>query len=93
LLGLDSEQVSDYRDAVRRGDRRRVPDAVRVSAGLSTTAADNDVLVAAVTRIASGDRAPVEYQQDPHTGDFWPETGDPSWTRHDRTLGASCARG
>jgi len=93
LLGLDSEQVADYRDAVRRGDRRRVPGAVRASAGLSTTAADIDALVAAVTHIASGEAVPVAYQQDPHTGDFWPETGDPSWTRNDRALGASCARG
>ena len=30
---------------------------------------------------------------DTDTGDFWPETGDPTWTRNDRALGASCARG
>jgi selenocysteine lyase/cysteine desulfurase len=93
LLGLDPLEVADYRDAVRRGDRRRVPGAVRASAGLSATPTDIDLLLAAVTDIASGEPAPVTYEQDPHTGDFRPTTGDSSWARGDRALGASCARG
>ena len=42
LLDLDPRRSSEYRDAVRRGDRRRIPGAVRASAGLSTTADDVD---------------------------------------------------
>lgn len=70
-----------------------MPGAVRASAGLSTSVTDVDVFLAAVRQIAAGDPAPFDYDQDPHTGDFWP-TGDiPGWTATDRTIGASCARG
>jgi selenocysteine lyase/cysteine desulfurase len=93
LLALADDQVATYRDAVRHGDRRQTPGAVRASAGLSTSLTDVDRLVAAVTEIASGQPAPVAYVQDPHTGDFWPENGAPGWADEDRTLGASCARG
>jgi selenocysteine lyase/cysteine desulfurase len=93
LLDLTSGQVDDYHAAVRAGDRRATPGAVRASAGLSTSSADIDLLLAAVGRIASGEPSRLDYEQDPHTGDFWP-TGDvPGWTSNDRTFGASCARG
>jgi selenocysteine lyase/cysteine desulfurase len=93
LLGLDDAQVADYRAAVLRHDRRAVPGAVRASAGASTSTADVDALVSAVRRIAGGEPAPVPYQQDPATGDFWPEGDAPGWTSADRAAGASCARG
>jgi selenocysteine lyase/cysteine desulfurase len=93
LLGLGREEVVEYRDAVRRGDRREMPGAVRASAGLSTTVGDIDGLVAAVAAIASGEEPPLVYEQDPHTGDFWPQAGDLRWTDVARRLGASCARG
>jgi hypothetical protein len=78
---------------MRRGDRRRIPGAVRASASLSTTAADIDRLVAAVADIAAGQNPPVPYDQDPHTGDYWPRTSEPAWSSSGRHLGASCARG
>ena len=93
LLGLDDAEIAAYQDAVRRGDRRSIPGAVRASAGLSTTAADVDRLVAAVASIASGAPAPVAYDQDEHTGDYWPHTNDDAWSNAARRLGASCARG
>jgi selenocysteine lyase/cysteine desulfurase len=93
LLGLSHNEVVEYRDAVRRGDRREMPGAVRASAGLSTTGGDIDGLVAAVAAIASGEEPPVAYEQDPHTGDFWPQAGDQRWADAARRLGASCARG
>ena len=70
-----------------------IPGAVRASAGLSTSAEDVDRLVAAVTRIAGGDAPPVSYEQDAHTGDFWPRGDHPGWTTADRGFGAACARG
>jgi selenocysteine lyase/cysteine desulfurase len=92
LLDLSPREVDDYHAAVLAGDRRGTPGAVRASAGLSTSVADIDLFLAAVRQIAAGDAAPFDYDQDPHTGDFWP-TGDiPGWTATDRTLGASCAR-
>ena len=93
LLDLTPDQVADYHAAVRAGDRRTTPGAVRASAGLSTSSADIDLLLAAVDQIASGEPAPLDYEQDPHTGDFWPTGGVPGWTASDRTFGASCARG
>jgi selenocysteine lyase/cysteine desulfurase len=93
LLALGPDEVADYQAAVRRGDRRRIPGAVRASAGLSTTAADIDRLVEAVARIASGEPSPVPYDLDVHTGDYWPRSGDAAWSSATRRLGAPCARG
>ena len=78
---------------MRRATARRIPGAVRASAGLSTTAADVDSLLEAVAAIANGTAPPVTYDQDPHTGDYWPDTADQRWASALRRLGASCARG
>jgi selenocysteine lyase/cysteine desulfurase len=93
LLGLSPAEVSAYRHAVLAGDRREIPGAVRASAGLSTSLADVERLVDAVKVIASGGDAPVAYEQDLSTGDYWPVTDVPGWTSQDRGPGASCARG
>ncbi len=93
LLQLSPQEVDTYRAAVRRGDRREIPGAVRASAGLSTAPADVARFLAAVRAIASGEPAPVRYVQDPHTGDYWPEGEVPGWTSDERSFGASCARG
>ena len=75
------------------GDKRAVPGAVRASAGINTAPADVDRLLAAVAAIATGEPSPVEYEQDEHTGDYWPRGELPGWTSADRSSGASCARG
>ena len=93
LLGLSEDQVYAYREAVLSGDRRAVPGAVRASSCLSTSTADIDRLIEAVSTIADGSPAPVAYRQDEHTGDFWPESEFRGWTAEDRALGASCGRG
>jgi hypothetical protein len=61
--------------------------------GDATAPADIDRLVEAVATIADGPPAPVAYQQDEHTGDFWPDSAFSGWTAVDRAVGASCARG
>jgi selenocysteine lyase/cysteine desulfurase len=93
LLDLSPEQVAAYRAAVLRHDRRSIPGAVRASAGVGTSGADIDALLTAVDAIARGSAAPVEYEQDPTTGDFWPLGEVAGWTSADRAAGASCARG
>ncbi|MFL6204428.1 MAG: aminotransferase class V-fold PLP-dependent enzyme [Acidimicrobiales bacterium] len=93
LLGLSPAQVDEYRDAVRRGDKRSIPGAVRASTGISTTAGDVDRFLAAVAAVGNGDPPPVPYDQDLHTGDFWPRGADTPWADAARRLGASCARG
>jgi hypothetical protein len=70
-----------------------MPGAVRASAGLGTSGDEIDVLVAAVAELAEGKPAPVPYNQDKQTGDFFPQTELPGWRGADRELGASCARG
>jgi len=93
LLRLSPGEVARYRDAVLHGDRRWMPGAVRASACLATTAEDVDALLAALAIIAGGEPAPVEYVQDPHTGDYRPADDLAGWGDHQRRLGASCARG
>ncbi|MEQ1788516.1 MAG: aminotransferase class V-fold PLP-dependent enzyme, partial [Acidimicrobiales bacterium] len=92
LLGLSSAEVRSYKEAVLAGDRTEIPGAVRASAGISTSLADVDRLIAAVAAIVAT-APPVPYEQDPRTGDFWPVTEVEGWTVADRGPGASCARG
>jgi selenocysteine lyase/cysteine desulfurase len=93
LLGLSSEVVAAYRHDVLHHDRRRVPGAVRASAGLSTSLSDVARLVDAVAEIAAGGDAPIAYGQDPDTGDYWPEGDIAGWSSEDRRVGARCGRG
>ena len=93
LLDLPERDVLSYRDAVLRGDRSTMPGAVRASAGISTTDEELDRLLAAVADIAGGAPPPVEYVQDPATGDYWPVSTAPGWAAEDRGIGGSCARG
>lgn len=93
LLGLSSDEISRYRRDVVAGDRSGIPGAVRASAGITTTTAEIDTLLAAVAELAAGRPPGIEYRQDPVTGDWWPMTEEPWWSSPDRATGASCARG
>ncbi len=93
LLGLSRKDVAAYREDVLRGDRSRMPGAVRASAGLSTSPEDVERLVEAVTRIAGGDDPPIGYLQDLHTGDFAPDPADVPWQSAFRAHGSSCSPG
>lgn len=92
LLRLDADQVAAYRRDVLGRDRRQMPGAVRASAGINTTMADVERLLAALTDIVSGRPAPVRYEQDPATGDFWPVTDADGWDQTERPDGAPCGR-
>lgn len=93
LLDLTPKEVDAYRHAVLRHDRREIPGAVRASASIGTTPGEIDALLAAVRDVAGGGGAPIAYEQDEHTGDWFPAGDIPGWTEDDRRLGASCARG
>jgi selenocysteine lyase/cysteine desulfurase len=93
LLGVGPEGVADARAAVHRGDRRSIPGAVRASCGLGTSVEDVDALLEAVRALAGGEPAPVGYEQDSTTGDFWPEGDARGWSGAERSAGAACARG
>jgi selenocysteine lyase/cysteine desulfurase len=73
LLGVSPVEVARYWEAVQHGDRRNAPGAVRASASLATTREEIDALLAAVASIAGSAPPPVQYVQDRHTGDYWPE--------------------
>jgi selenocysteine lyase/cysteine desulfurase len=93
LLGLSRSDVASYREEMLRGDRTRMPGAVRASAGLGTTESDVDRLLDAVGRIASGEEPPVRYDQDPYTGDFTPDPRAVPWQSELRQHGSSCSPG
>jgi selenocysteine lyase/cysteine desulfurase len=93
LLGLGADAVHNYRNQVLHGDHRTMPGAVRASCGLGTSGDEIDALLSAVAELAGGKPAPVAYNQDALTGDFFPETELPGWRGAERELGASCARG
>jgi selenocysteine lyase/cysteine desulfurase len=93
LLGLGQEDVDAYRSEVLDGDHRHVPGAVRASAGLGSSGHDIDQLVAAVSLLAGGAPAPVPYEQDLATGDFFPVTEQTGWRNAASELGAACSRG
>ena len=92
LLGHTREDVHRYRDQVRRGDRSAMPGAIRASAGINTTGQDVTRLLAAVARIASSP-APIEYRQDPGTGDYYPCGDIPGQLPQPRTHRAPCLPG
>jgi selenocysteine lyase/cysteine desulfurase len=95
LLGLGGAEVERYRAAVRRGDHRTMPGAVRASCGISNTEDDVDALVEAVSAIAASAEqpTPVPYEQDAATGDFWPVSDVAGWRHGDGGPGGSCAVG
>lgn len=88
LLGLAEDEVVDFRNEMRRGDRTRMPGAVRASAGINTTEADISRLVSAVARIAAGAPARTSYVQDSRSGDYIP-CGDAAPLLGDVSLPAS----
>ncbi|MBN1180038.1 MAG: aminotransferase class V-fold PLP-dependent enzyme [Anaerolineae bacterium] len=69
LLEVSPEEAQAYQAAIERGDRTRIPGAVRASLGIYNTRAEVDELVAALSRIARGDVA-GDYVLDRSTGDY-----------------------
>ena len=93
LLGLSHAEVASYRREMLSGDRSRMPGAVRASAGINTTTAQIERLLTAIARIAGGEKPPVEYIQDPRTGDFDPDPLAVPWHLGSRPHGSSCSPG
>jgi selenocysteine lyase/cysteine desulfurase len=93
LLGIGRDGIATARSQVLRGDRRHIPGAVRASAGLTTTVADVDALLAALRLVISGSPPPVDYVQDEVTGDFFPASDRSGWWSPEGGAGGGCARG
>jgi selenocysteine lyase/cysteine desulfurase len=77
LLGLGPDEIARHWDAVRHGDHRDMPGAIRASAGLSTSIDDIDRLVSAVADIASGHPPPSPTIRTPAPATSTPRTGPP----------------
>jgi selenocysteine lyase/cysteine desulfurase len=92
LLELSTDEIAEYHRAVARGDRREIPGAVRASAGLSTSIADVDRLLAAVGELVAGKEAPIAYAQD-LAGDFAPAETALGWSADEGGAGTPCASG
>lgn len=90
LLGLSDDQLRAFRVAARGHDRHALPGAVRASAGISTTPADIDRFLDAVSKVVGGP-PPVRYRADDASGDYWPE----GFARPDAAAGRAmgCAPG
>jgi selenocysteine lyase/cysteine desulfurase len=93
LLGVGQAEFTAAREAVRRGDRSGIPGAVRASCGLGTSGDDVAALLVALAALAGGQPAPVPYEQDGVTGDYWPTGAASGWSVAERPTGAACARG
>lgn len=76
LLQLGQDEITAYRDKVRRGQHELLPGAVRASAGLSTPPQDVIALGQALQRIAATPEAGDRYQLT-SSGEFAPKDLDP----------------
>ncbi|MHB8244227.1 MAG: aminotransferase class V-fold PLP-dependent enzyme [Acidimicrobiales bacterium] len=92
LLALSPSETAAYRAEVRRGDHMHLPGATRASASIATSDTEIDQLLDAVRQIASGEPAPISYEQDPTTGDFHSHSSDPAWNALSGVSGG-CATG
>ena len=72
LLGVPPEEAARHQADIERGDRSRIPGAVRASLGIYNTQEEVDALVEALTRVARGEYAGA-YVLDPATGDYSPQ--------------------
>ena len=89
---MSPAEAAASRDGIRRGDHTHLPGATRASASIATTDAEIDRLLDAVRHIATGEPAPIAYEQDPTTGDFYPSGGDALWAGPPALRGG-CATG
>lgn len=72
MLGTNPEEAETYRERLRRGDRRDVPGAVRISFGLYNTEEEVDRALEHLGAVARG-RTKLRYKQDGKQGEFIPE--------------------
>ncbi|MBN2170980.1 MAG: aminotransferase class V-fold PLP-dependent enzyme [Candidatus Krumholzibacteriota bacterium] len=72
LLHVEGEAARDLENALRQGDRRRVPGMVRVSVGLHNRDEDIERLLA-MLRIIDEERWQGRYIQESLTGEYRPE--------------------
>ena len=78
LLGVSDDEVDRLRAGMKRGEKSKIPGAVRMSLGLGTRRSDIDHLVTSLEQVAmEGPR--WHYRVDPQTGDYLPDPDPRPW--------------
>ena len=69
---LSPEEAAQHQADIERGDRSRIPGAVRASLGIYNTREEMDILVEALTHVARGNYTGT-YALNPATGAYCPQ--------------------
>jgi len=78
LLNVGDAQAAEIRAGIKRGEKYRIPGAVRMSLGIGTTQGDVDYLVASLHQIAA-EGPHWHYSRDPRSGEFAPDPDPRPW--------------
>jgi cysteine desulfurase/selenocysteine lyase len=78
LMKVSSKEALRHRDDILGGTRVGLPGLVRASFGCYNTVEEVDHLADILARIAMGDVL-AEYEQDPMSGEYWPQGFEPDY--------------
>jgi len=81
LLKVPGETALRHQQEIVAGTRSNLPGLVRVSFGCYNTVAEIDRLSDLLARLVTGDLR-GEYEQDPHSGAYWPRGFQPDYERY-----------
>ena len=76
---MDQQEAKSHQQAIRAGDRSRLPGLVRISFGCYNNQAEVDHLIEMLEKIVRRDFQ-GRYVQDPASGEFWCEGYRPRTT-------------
>jgi len=81
LLKVQGDAALRYQQEIIAGTRSNLPGLVRVSLGCYNTVEEIDHLADLLARLVAGDLL-GEYEQDPHSGTYWPRGFQPDYERY-----------
>lgn len=81
LLGISSERANAVRRRILAGDKSDMPGLIRASFGLYNTLEDVDILVEALTAIATGNFK-GKFVQDKASGEYSPDNWQPDYSKY-----------
>ena len=81
LLKVPGDTALRHQQEIAAGTRANLPGLVRVSFGCYNTVEEIDRLAGLLARLVAGDLL-GEYEQDPHSGAYWPRGFQPDYERY-----------
>lgn len=81
LLKVSGNEALRHQQDIIDGTRVGLPGLVRISFGCYNTIEEVDHAVDVLSRIATG-QIKGEYEQDPHSGEYWPRDHKPDYERY-----------